>query len=114
MGQARKKEDKLRYVLTLWEKRVEWWKTKFRVPKDFKYKSEDEKQAEEAGVFSVEGLGADFAAEPAEADRRVMARMRASAAGRASVAEEAAADGGRPGCGAFDRASSAAVLSLAR
>lgn len=33
----RKKEDKLQYVLSLWQQRVEWWEKEFTYPPDFKF-----------------------------------------------------------------------------
>ncbi|MFC1654742.1 VIT domain-containing protein [Myxococcota bacterium] len=43
----KKKEDKgkLEHVLGLWKTRVEWWKTKFKYPKNFRYGGEKEKKS---------------------------------------------------------------------
>ena len=41
----KKKQDKLSYVLALWQKRVKWWETEFKYPKDFRIKKKDKKPA---------------------------------------------------------------------
>ncbi len=41
---VKKKEDKIQYILALWQKRVEWWKTDYKYPKGFRYLSNKDKK----------------------------------------------------------------------
>jgi tetratricopeptide (TPR) repeat protein len=38
-------ESKLARILSLWEDRVEWWSTRFKYPKDFRYRDQSEKKS---------------------------------------------------------------------
>jgi len=58
----REEKGKLEHVLGLWETRVDWWKTKFKYPKNFRYAGEEEKKERVA-----ETGAADPDAEMAEA-----------------------------------------------
>src|SRR5208283_1319430 len=43
--------DKLEQVVAIWQKRVDWWNTEFKCPKDFKYKSSEQKPVSGAEEF---------------------------------------------------------------
>ncbi len=47
---AAEEEDKIVHVLELWKARVEWWKTEFKYPKDFRVETEEKKEEAEAGM----------------------------------------------------------------
>jgi len=59
-----KEAEKLENILALWQKRVTWWDTEFKYPKDFKFEDKKAKR----NVPAVEGdafLGARLSAAPA-------------------------------------------------
>jgi len=66
----RKKEErsKLEHVLDLWKTRVDWWKTKFKYPENFRYAGGEEKKS-----MRMEAT-AGAAAPDAEMDRMAEAR----------------------------------------
>jgi tetratricopeptide (TPR) repeat protein len=43
--QKKEEKSKLDHVLSLWKTRVEWWKTKFKYPKNFRYPGKEEKKS---------------------------------------------------------------------
>lgn len=64
--EERKKEDKLQYVLALWQGRVEWWETKFEYPQNFRYKGGDkeaeggaDRAREEEAMEEADGAGGE-------------------------------------------------------
>ena len=55
----KEKTDKLEEVVHKWQDRVKWWETRFKYPKDFKYKKDqDEEKADSFGGGSGSGHGA--------------------------------------------------------
>ncbi len=78
---AHKKQDKLERVVALWQERIQWWNTKFKYPRDFKFRENDKKKMEEPrSIDQTEelipgnesavprGLADTDTAEPAETD----------------------------------------------
>ena len=52
--QRKQKADKLEAVLAMWQERVQWWQQEFQVPKNFKYKGEQEQGGRAFGALGGE------------------------------------------------------------
>ena len=63
----KRQADKIGQVVEMWQARVEWWNTKFKYPKDFKYK-EPKEGAGVGGRFGFGGGGFGPRREPAAPD----------------------------------------------
>ncbi len=67
-----RQEQKIGYILEIWQEKVDWWNTEFSYPKDFRFGREEVKMAEEEESYAT---GAEA---PALAPEEVSERQAAS------------------------------------
>jgi tetratricopeptide (TPR) repeat protein len=110
--EERKKEDKFRYVLALWEKRVAWWEKDFDYPPGFRYEAESRKAALRSEISREEGAPRAMTAPPPPSPQPVAAG--ASLAAEALVAADRAPmkKAKKDGAGGGDDSSVPARISI--